>query len=546
MQQLCTQCAAVLVDMSACSACGHANTGEHAPGTILGSYRVLDLIGAGGMGHVYIAEHIKLGRRVALKMLRPQYCSNPMAVTRFFAEARAVNRISHENIVEVTDFIENPGGANYYIMELLKGEDLGQLLIALGIVPLLRAVDIATQVASVLVAVHAAKIVHRDLKPDNIFLVERANRPDFVKLLDFGVAKLADPDGVGVQLGTTAVGMVVGTPEYMSPEQAAGETVDHRTDLYALGVILYEMVTGVVPFRGKSFGELVVKHMTVPPRRPNAVTNLPHVVPPALEELILELLAKDREQRPASMADVETRLREIHDDLAPPMELDLEHQLARAASEPTSVRMPRLPTAPVSGHEPTLAGWGDGNPTGDDLEDLMPPRHSRGWWLVAVAAVAMVAIVGWIATRARPAETVASASPAVAREPASPVEPSEVLIRFESTPAGAFVHVVGSEEVLGATPFSRRFPRADHTVEFAFELAGHAPATQRISLGANASIASALTGLPPAASPSASRSIEPPTIRPAIPGPKPRTPSDPPASRPKRIDRATTMDVFDN
>ncbi|MDB4958628.1 MAG: serine/threonine protein kinase, partial [Myxococcales bacterium] len=187
--------------MKYCAHCGTLLTGiegldasEPLPaGTLIGSYRILDLLGEGGMGRIYVAEHVKLGRRVAIKMLRAELVSNSVAVARFFAEARAVNRISHENIVEITDFLEQPGGDNCIVMELLKGEDLSQRLLRKQTMPLSRVLDIAAQTASALAAVHQAGIIHRDLKPDNIFLIERGGSSDVVKLLDFGVAKLSDP-----------------------------------------------------------------------------------------------------------------------------------------------------------------------------------------------------------------------------------------------------------------------------------------------------------------------------------------------------------------
>ena len=201
-------------------------------GTTLGSYRLLEIIGEGGMGAVYLAEHVKLGRKVALKMLHEQYAKQPDVVRRFFAEARSVNKIFHEHIVEITDFVENERGANYYIMEYLKGLPLTDLVEREGALPLSRSVGVVVQVCSALSAVHAAGIVHRDLKPDNIFLIERAGQQDFVKLLDFGIAKLLDTDGQTINLQTTAAGMIMGTPEYMSPEQARGKSVDYRTDIY--------------------------------------------------------------------------------------------------------------------------------------------------------------------------------------------------------------------------------------------------------------------------------------------------------------------------
>jgi serine/threonine-protein kinase len=231
-------------------------------GTVIGGYRILELLGEGGMGRVYVAEHIKLGRRVAMKVLKTELATNVNAVSRFFAEARAVNRISHDHIVEITDFLEKSGGYNCYIMELLRGEDLGLRLLRAEPPSLATSVEIAIQIASALGAVHAAGIVHRDLKPDNIFLIERSGSRNYVKLLDFGVAKLIDPFDTGIATHTTAAGQIIGTPEYMSPEQAGGQVVDHRTDIYALGVILYELVTGQLPFKAKSFGELVIKHMT--------------------------------------------------------------------------------------------------------------------------------------------------------------------------------------------------------------------------------------------------------------------------------------------
>jgi serine/threonine protein kinase len=320
---VCPECGSAYIrGVKYCAHCGTMLTGladldasEPLPaGTLIGGYRLVDLLGEGGMGRVYVAEHVKLGRRVAIKMLRKELVSNPVAVARFFAEARAVNRISHENIVEITDFLEQPGGDNCIIMELLKGEDLGQRLLRKRIVSLPRALDIAAQTASALAAVHSAGMIHRDLKPDNVFLIERGGSTDFVKLLDFGVAKLTDPSGQGgIVMHSTAAGQIIGTPEYMSPEQAGGQPVDFRTDVYALGVILYEMLTGVLPFQAKSFGELLIKHMTEPVKLPPSQSGLPHGVQAARDRLLLDLLAKDPGARPRSMRDIEQRMRELID-----------------------------------------------------------------------------------------------------------------------------------------------------------------------------------------------------------------------------------------
>ncbi|MCC7000351.1 MAG: protein kinase [Deltaproteobacteria bacterium] len=240
-----TPCAATL------TFCGNCGARIASPllrvGSVVGSYRLVSLLGEGGMGLVYLAEHTRLGRKVALKMLRPEMARDVAMVRRFFAEARAVNKILHPNIVEVTDFVEDARGDNYIIMELLAGVSLDKV-IAQGVPPLSRSLPIAIQIASALGAVHDAGIVHRDLKPENVFLRERTNQHDVVTLLDFGIAKLMD--GVnGVPVSRTAAGMIVGTPSYMSIEQAAGKDVNHLTDIYAFGVVLYEMVTGRLPYR---------------------------------------------------------------------------------------------------------------------------------------------------------------------------------------------------------------------------------------------------------------------------------------------------------
>jgi hypothetical protein len=292
-------------------------TGRAYPiGTVLGSYRLLQQIGAGGMGRVFVAEHVRLGRRVALKVLRSEYSGNIEAVQRFFSEARAVNCINHENIIEVSDFIESSTGPSFYIMELLSGVDLRTLEDREGILPLRRALDIALQVTRGVGAAHDAGVIHRDLKPDNIFLIERGGSRDFVKLLDFGVAKLTNDQLDQASAHRTSAGLVVGTPDYMSPEQAYGQPVDQRCDVYALGVILFEMVAGRRPFLARTAREVMVQHMTVEPPRPSQL-NPDHAVPAELEDLILACLRKDREDRPASIKDVERQLAAIRERLPP-------------------------------------------------------------------------------------------------------------------------------------------------------------------------------------------------------------------------------------
>src|SRR5258706_1084495 len=199
-------------------------------------------------------------------------------------------------------------------MELLQGTSLAHTIERTGILPLERSIGIMMQVASVLEAVHRAGIVHRDVKPDNVFLAARPGRNDFVKLVDFGVAKLIDDNDDFVSIHNTNPGAILGTPEYMSPEQASATAVDHRTDIYAFGAVLYKLVTGRVPLEGANFGEIVVQLLTVAPTPPREVPDLPHEVPESLQELILSCLAKQTIDRPDSMETVSERLGEIADE----------------------------------------------------------------------------------------------------------------------------------------------------------------------------------------------------------------------------------------
>ncbi|HEY4222298.1 MAG TPA: Hsp70 family protein [Myxococcota bacterium] len=279
------------------------------PGEIVGGYMLLDVIGRGGMGRVYLAEHTRLGRRVALKMLRKRMGKNPTAVERFLSEARAVNQIRHENIIDVVDLFETEDGHTCTIMELLEGRSLAGLLKSVRTVRPERAVRIGFQVAAAMVAVHDAHIIHRDIKPENIFLTSKAGRDDFVKLLDFGVAKLIDVDGKSVH--DTGIGITVGTRDYMSPEQLVGTGVDHRADIFSLGVVLYEIVTGRRPFisdtdRGMLFAQL---EKPAPP-------SSKHAVPADLSTLILQMLENNMDKRPQTMREVKGRLETIAESLA--------------------------------------------------------------------------------------------------------------------------------------------------------------------------------------------------------------------------------------
>jgi serine/threonine-protein kinase len=271
-------------------------------GVTLGErYKIVKSIGEGGMGIVYEAIHVVIEKKVALKVLRDDFSKRPEVVERFRQEAKSASRIGHEHIVDISDFGETPRGQSYFVMEYLEGEDLANILAREGTLAPGRAVSILLQCAKALGAAHVKGIVHRDMKPENIFLTARDDQPDFVKIVDFGIAKMSDIETEGAPgRKLTKTGMIFGTPEYMSPEQAAGKPLDHRVDIYALGVILFECLTGRVPFVGDTFMGILTQHMFEQPPPLRAVN--PHVrCPEELEVVINKTLAKDPDARYQTM-----------------------------------------------------------------------------------------------------------------------------------------------------------------------------------------------------------------------------------------------------
>jgi len=344
-------------------------------GLRIGRYEVGERIGKGGFGVVHLANDGELGREVAIKFLRPEYMTRTQVVQRFLQEARTCAKIGHPGIVTVFEcgIVEGTGqridGTAYIVMERLRGESLGDRIASRGRMPALAAIGIARQVAAALHVAHDAGIIHRDLKPDNVFLVKDAVvvGGERVKILDFGVAKLMDPDPD--ENPNTHSQMMLGTPRYMSPEQArAAAKVDHRTDIYALGCLLYELVCGKPPFGG-DIGDVLVAHQTqpiVPPRE------LVPSVPAALDELIVRMLAKDPGARPASMRAVDDALDEVFGSLAPKKRArtapDEEHVIIKSPStdEPTFRLRP-------SDDEPAL----DASDDDDHTTRRAPPARPR-------------------------------------------------------------------------------------------------------------------------------------------------------------------------
>lgn len=266
-------------------------------GQSIGNYRILSKIGTGGMGAVYLAEHPLIGKRVALKVIHRELAGNREVVQRFFQEARAVNTIGNEHIVEIHDFGVSPEGDHFYIMEYLDGRTLSSILSREAAFDVMRALHVGAQIAKALGAAHAAGVVHRDLKPDNVMLTARLGDPDFVKVLDFGLAKMFAEGASAVK---TAAGVLLGTPQYMSPEACESKRdVDHRTDVYGLGVLLFQIMTGVLPFDGESMGEVLVKQVMEPPPAPRGFNP---AIPPSVEQVLLRCLAKPPEARFQTMS----------------------------------------------------------------------------------------------------------------------------------------------------------------------------------------------------------------------------------------------------
>jgi serine/threonine-protein kinase len=257
-------------------------------------YRIVREIGRGGMGAVYEAEHVELGKRVAVKVMLEKYADDADAVARFRREALAASRIGHKNICDVHHIGQTPDGRLFVVMELLTGQPLGTALHHVGQMPVYRSIHIMRQVLRAIGAAHVKGIVHRDLKPDNVFIVDDDDRKDVVKLLDFGISKMLDsPDEVAATR-LTSTGMVMGTPLYMAPEQAMGADVDRRADIYACGVMLYELLAGRPPFEGANYTILIAKVLTTDAARLDTVRS---GLPPALVAAVHRALDKDPNRR---------------------------------------------------------------------------------------------------------------------------------------------------------------------------------------------------------------------------------------------------------
>ena len=440
----------------------------------IGNYRVIGLLGEGGMGVVYLAQHPVIGRKVAIKLLHAVLARDPDIVSRFFNEARAIHMIAHENIVEILDFGQTNDGQPYFIMEYLTGESLSEA-VARGAMPPDHVTAIGVQMCRALGAAHSKGIVHRDLKPHNVQICTKSDGSLtdgslLVKILDFGVAKiLTSPDGS--QSVKTRTGSLMGTPLYMSPEQCKGAGVlDHRTDIYSLGVMLYEMLAGRPPFMAEGVGELFAKHMLeeAPP-----LTDFAPNVPPHMAAAIMKSLAKEPDARFANMEDFRKAL-------TGEIKLSLPQ---RSAGAPGSGRM---------GHPGGLSMYPRASTTlssassaiDEPLEEVA--RGSRGKWLGLGALVvgggiaAVLLLPGGKPKPAPAAATTRQPAPAALAPPPAPAAPplkKAVTLRFEAEPAGAHVFSRTDGRDLGVVPvevqLAKEGTKKGGPLAYVYRLAGY-------------------------------------------------------------------------
>jgi serine/threonine-protein kinase len=384
--------------------------------TIAGRYEIKALLGQGGMGAVYEAVQQPLDRRIALKVIKRSLTDEPVAVKRFIQEAQAAAALSHPHIVTLHDFGQTDDGTLYIAMEFLEGKSVRQELAAHGAMPWQRTVPIVVDVCQALLEAHQRGIIHRDLKPDNIMLLQAAGRSDYAKVVDFGVAKLLDrPDGQSTLTGT---GMVVGTPGYISPEQINGVTDDARSDLYALGVVWFEMLTNRSPFEDKTPMKLVVKHLTEKPPQPSHLFPEGNI-PPEVDALVYRLLAKEPASRGEGSAQLLAQLQELwaRSQGLPPdaatagmstSEVDAVKAAAAAVTAPGTPPPTPAPSLPTSSTPPApaatgaLVSAGGPAPSGSTPatgavaapSDAERQRHAKGGRKWAIAAVLSLALCG--------------------------------------------------------------------------------------------------------------------------------------------------------
>ena len=428
--------------------------------TLGGRYHIRRLCGEGAMGRVYEAQHIDIGRRVAIKVLHARFHHSADLVERFRREARAASKIGHPNIVDVTDSGTTPDGAFYFVMEFLDGVNLEDLILRTGPLPVERALLVTAQIARALEAAHAADVIHRDLKPANVMLVNRNDEADFVKVLDFGISKDLD---LAVGAALTRPDIAIGTPAYMAPEQAAGKTADALTDVYAVGGLLYEMLTAIQPCSGDDAIEVLQRKASEDPR---PIGEFRPELPRDVQRLVMRALSRTPSDRQASMAALKEQVVAC---------------LTTAEGAPTPARMPSgsvaTPRMPMGSTDTVIA-------PSASLSTPVRRVQLRGPALVAGVLLAAFALVGLRLLREQEAPSPAPAGPlaagvATSAKLAAPREPTlPTLQALPTSLATAVVAAAPSRAPGEAEP--QKVPAAASRHLVTADLApavGHAPAS---------------------------------------------------------------------
>jgi serine/threonine protein kinase len=449
-------------------------------GEMIGEYRVETKLGEGGFGAVYRAVQPLIGKQVAIKILSRKLSSDPEMVSRFVAEARAVNKIGSKHIVDIFGFGSMDDGRQYYVMELLRGATLEDFVKQRGPLPVSEAVQVMRGIARALDAAHVAGIVHRDLKPENVFLVQEEDGVMVPKLLDFGIAKLMS-GATGSH--KTRTGVPMGTPYYMSPEQCQGKKVDHKTDVYSFGILAFQVLTGKLPFTGDSFMQVMFAHVSSPAPVPSEHGK---GLPAAVDAPILAMLAKEPEARPESCGKA----------------VEAIAHAAQSAGITLGTLPMGTPSFATGGMTPPSAAFvnaqtavADG-PTTLSAAETVPgaPQKSRAplLALLAVAGLAAAAGIAFVALKGPPAPEAATAdtAPAATSVPATPPpvesaplpKPSasapalstKVKLTVQSKPERVDVYL--GDEKLGTSPDDPiELPRGDESVELTIKAAGYLP-----------------------------------------------------------------------
>jgi eukaryotic-like serine/threonine-protein kinase len=501
--------------------------------TIANRYRLERLVGKGGMGRVYLATQLPLSRSVAVKILSPEFQrKDPQFVRRFFLEAATAARLNHPNTITVFDYGETERGELFIAMEYLKGRPLSRVLQTEGPFGADRCIYVSMQVVRALREAHSKGIIHRDLKPGNIMLLDEGDDADYAKVLDFGLVKLFNPPGIEIpweQVGPDAIevgeltraGMFLGSPKYMSPEQIQGHDLDPRTDIYSLGVIMYQCLAGRVPFRGATSVEIIYKHVNAPVPQIHEL-NPEADCPPELELVVQRCLAKDKDARYASMGDLLAALKDVRRLIlgvssisGGALSMDFAPQ-SRDSSQ-VSAQMPEGIASPRGSSIPPIRARlsSVSSPPIGPTEPAPPPGHREAAFVDIVADESHSGELGREA-RARAAVTAVSRvpslsaallyvlvpaalvvggaiayqmssapeplppyeppaavnAPAPAPDPAPPAEPAvlKTRVRFGSKPDGA--QVFADNELIGTTPFERELERTKAEETFVFKKEG--------------------------------------------------------------------------